>query len=76
MKKLKIAAAVAAMSMLFTACGGTADNADQLKTKAEASADSDMQAYDFPADKQYEILRGVKYGMTMEEVKAVEGEPA
>ncbi|MDD7429330.1 MAG: hypothetical protein PUK49_06095, partial [Oscillospiraceae bacterium] len=34
-----------------------------------------VKIYNFPEDMQYEILRGIKYGMTMQEVINIEGKP-
>ena len=75
----KTAAMLAAVAVFstFTACGSSPDTSQSEEQAATASAKTsdDIKVYDFPEDMQYEILRGVKYGMTMQEVIDIEGEP-
>lgn len=75
--KLAAILAAAAVFTTFTACGSSADTSQSEEQTVTASTETsdDAKVYDFPEDLQYEILRGVKYGMTMQEVIDIEGEP-
>ena len=74
-----LAAAVVFTS--FTACGGSSD-AQQDHQSVETYKDIDtgelkeVQIYNFPEESMFEILHGVKYGMTKEDVKNIEGTPS
>lgn len=78
-KITKTAAIIAAAGIFatFTACGSSTDTSqsEEQAVTASAKTSDDIKVYDFPEDMQYEILRGVKYGMTMQEVIDIEGEP-
>lgn len=78
-KITKTAAILAAVAVFitFTACGSSADTSQSEEQTVTASTETseDVKIYNFPEDMQYEILRGIKYGMTMQEVIDIEGKP-
>lgn len=90
-KSTKIATALAAVILTLSGCGSSSEESvgtgegttveQQEQQSAETYKDIDtgelkeVQIYDFPEESMFEILHGVKYGMTKEDVKSIEGEP-
>lgn len=91
-KIVKIAAALTAVILTLSACGSSSEESvgigegttveQQDQQSSETYKDyntgelKEVQIYNFPEDSMFEILRGVKYGMTKEAVKSIEGDPA